>query len=62
MPPLPDKTPAFDHRLVKVLEHPVRSGFLKLLAERSHVTPAEALTQLQGKTCCSAWSPTTCEC
>lgn len=49
MPPSPDRTPAFDHRLVKVLEHPVRSGFLKLLADRSHITPAEALAQLQGR-------------
>jgi hypothetical protein len=46
MPPSPGKTPEFDHRLVKVLEHPVRSGFLKLLAERSQATPAEALAHL----------------
>lgn len=49
MPPSPDKAPEFDHRLAKVLEHPVRSGFLKLLAARSHVTPAEALAHLQGE-------------
>lgn len=49
MAPPPDKTPGFDHRLVKVLEHPVRSGFFKLLAERSQVSPAEALAHLQGE-------------
>lgn len=49
MAPSPDSTPEFDHRLVKVLEHPVRSGFLKLLAKRSHLTPAEALDHLQGE-------------
>lgn len=49
MTPSFDKTPEFDHRLVKVLEHPVRSEFLKLLAERSHLTPAEALAQLEGE-------------
>src|SRR5262249_31646971 len=47
MPPSPNKPPEFDHRLVKVLEHPVRSGFLKLLAERSNLTPVEALGHLQ---------------
>lgn len=49
MIPPPDSTPEFDHRLVKVLEHPVRIGFLKLLAERDHLTPAEALDHLQGE-------------
>lgn len=42
-----DKTPGLDHRLVEVIAHPVRSGFLKLLAERSQVTVAEALNHLQ---------------
>lgn len=42
-----DKTPGLDHRLVEVIAHPVRSGFLKLLAERSQVTAAEALNHLQ---------------
>lgn len=49
MAPSPDSTPEFDHRLVKVLEHPVRIGFLKLLGERNHLTPAEALDRLQGE-------------
>jgi hypothetical protein len=49
MAPSPDSTPEFDHRLVQVLEHPVRIGFLKLLAERDHLTPAEALGRLQGE-------------
>lgn len=49
MAPAPDSTPEFDHRLVKVLDHPVRIGFLKLLAKRSHLTPAEALAHLQGE-------------
>jgi hypothetical protein len=49
MAPSPHSTPEFDHRLVKVLEHPVRIGFLKLLAKRSHLTPAEALDHLQGE-------------
>lgn len=49
MAPSPDSTPEFDHRLVKVLEHPVRIGFLKLLAKRSSLTPAEALEHLQGE-------------
>jgi hypothetical protein len=48
MTPSPDSTPEFDHRLVKVLEHPVRIGFLKLLVTRSSLTPAEALDHLQG--------------
>lgn|GEM_PF-3496407 len=46
--PLPDRTPEFNHRLVKVLEHPVRIGFLKLLAEGGQLSPAEALAHLQG--------------
>jgi predicted transcriptional regulator len=49
MAPSPDSTPEFDHRLVKVLEHPVRIGFLTLLAKRSPLTPAEALDHLQGE-------------
>jgi hypothetical protein len=43
----PDKTPGFDHRLAEILAHPVRSGFLKLLVERSSVTAADALNHLQ---------------
>jgi hypothetical protein len=49
MTPSPDSTPEFDHRLVKVLEHPVRIGFLRLLATRSSLTPAEALDHLRGE-------------
>jgi len=49
MAPSPDKTPKFDHRLVKVLEHPVRSGFLRLLAERSQLSSAEAVDHLPGE-------------
>lgn len=49
MDPAFDKTPEFDQRLVKILEHPVRSGFLKLLAERGQLTPTEALAQLRGE-------------
>lgn len=45
--PFPDKTPEFDHRLVKVLEHPIRIGFLKLLGERDTLSPTEALELLQ---------------
>lgn len=40
--PSPDRTPDFEHRLVKVLEHPVRIGFLKLLAGRDTLSSAEA--------------------
>lgn len=47
MAPSFDSTPEFDHRLVKALGHPVRCGFLRLLAERSQLTPAVALADLQ---------------
>jgi predicted transcriptional regulator len=40
-------TPAQDQRLVRALEHPVRVGFLKLLAERGPLGVAEALKLLQ---------------
>lgn len=49
MAPSLDETPEFDHRMAKLLEHPVRIGFLKLLAERSQVSPVEALAHLQGE-------------
>lgn len=45
--PFSDKPPEFDHRLIKVLEHPLRIGFLKLLAERDSLSAAEALEELQ---------------
>jgi len=45
--PTPDRTPEFEYRLVKVLEHPVRIGFLKLLAERDTLSSTEAKEQLQ---------------
>lgn len=45
--PFSDKPHEFDHRLIKVLEHPLRIGFLKLLAERDTLSPAEALEELR---------------
>jgi hypothetical protein len=45
----PDKTPGFDHRLAEILAHPVRSGFLKLLAERSPLIATDALNHLQNE-------------
>lgn len=44
--PFPDRTPAYEHRLVKVLEHPIRIGFLKLLAGRDNLSPLEAQRHL----------------
>jgi hypothetical protein len=44
--PSPDRTPEFEYRLVKLLDHPVRVGFLKLLAGRETLSPAEAREQL----------------
>lgn len=44
--PSPDKTPEFEYRLVKVLEHPLRIDFLRQLAERDTLSPAEALANL----------------
>lgn len=38
-----DRSAEFDHRLVKALAHPVRADFLRLLAERSHLSAVEAL-------------------
>jgi hypothetical protein len=46
MPAHPDPEPDAsrpDQRLVRALEHPVRVGFLKLLAERERLTASEAL-------------------
>lgn len=45
--PIPDRTPEFEYRLVKVLEHPVRIGFLKLLAGRDTLSPIEARDHLK---------------
>jgi len=45
--PPPDRTPEFEYRLIKVLEHPVRIGFLKLLAERETLSSVEAKEELQ---------------
>ena len=45
--PFPDKTPEFEYRLVRVLEHPVRIDFLKLTRESETLSPAEALERLQ---------------
>jgi Helix-turn-helix domain len=48
MPPAPERDhgPAFDHRMVKALDHPVRAGFLRVLADRDTLTPAEALAAM----------------
>lgn len=35
-----------DHRLVKALDHPIRVGFLSLLAERETLSPREGLALL----------------
>jgi len=48
--PPPDRTPEFEYRLVQVLEHPVRIGFLKLLAGRDTLSPAEARDCLEDDT------------
>lgn len=45
--PSPDRTPEFEYRLVKVLEHPVRIGFLKLLGGRDTLSPVEARSRLE---------------
>jgi hypothetical protein len=42
----PNHTPKFDHRLVRALDHPVRVGFLRMLAERPTLTVGEASTLL----------------
>jgi DNA-binding transcriptional ArsR family regulator len=44
--PSPDKTPEFEYRLARVLEHPVRIDFLRLLAGRDSLSPTEALDHL----------------
>jgi hypothetical protein len=46
--PTPDRTPEFEYRLAKVLEHPVRIGFLKLLAGRDTLSPIQARGYLEG--------------
>jgi DNA-binding transcriptional ArsR family regulator len=45
MPPF-DADRGFEPRLVRALDHPVRARFLKLLAERDAISPAEALPLL----------------
>lgn len=45
--PTPDRTPEFEYRLAKVLDHPVRIGFLKLLAGRDTLSPTEARNHLE---------------
>jgi hypothetical protein len=47
-PPHSDDGPAPDHRLVRALDHPLRVGFLRLLAERQALSPREALGFLDG--------------
>jgi hypothetical protein len=39
-----------DHRLVKALDHPIRVGFLSLLAERETLSPREGLELLAAPT------------
>lgn len=46
--PSPEKTPEFEYRLAKMLEHPVRIELLRLLAESDTLSPAEALERLPG--------------
>jgi Helix-turn-helix domain len=48
-PPEKDSSPAPDQRLVRALDHPVRVGFLRLLAKRETITPQEALPLLSRK-------------
>lgn len=43
----PDSGAHFDPRLVRALDHPVRTRFLKLLAQREAISPAEALPLLE---------------
>lgn len=45
MPPF-DADKGFEPRLVRALDHPVRARFLKLLADREAISPAEALPLL----------------
>lgn len=47
MSPFPEKTPEFEYRLVRILEHPVRIDFLRLARDCETLSPAEALEQLQ---------------
>jgi hypothetical protein len=44
--PNPDSGSHFDPRLVRALDHPVRTSFLKLLVQREAISPAEALPML----------------
>jgi hypothetical protein len=43
-----DDGPAPDQRLVRALDHPLRVGFLRLLADREALSPREALGLLEG--------------
>ncbi|HEX2264932.1 MAG TPA: helix-turn-helix domain-containing protein [Solirubrobacterales bacterium] len=45
LPPF-DADKGFEPRLVRALDHPVRARFLKLLADREAISPAEALPLL----------------
>lgn len=47
--PSPNRPPEFEHRLVRVLDHPVRIGFLKLLAGRDTLSPSEARDRLEDR-------------
>ena len=46
MPPF-DADKGFEPRLVRALDHPVRARFLRLLAEREAISPAEALPLME---------------
>lgn len=46
MPSNPDSGAHFDPRLVRALDHPVRTSFLKLLVQGKAISPAEALPLL----------------
>jgi DNA-binding transcriptional ArsR family regulator len=48
MPPF-DADKGFEPRLVRALDHPVRARFLKLLADREALSPAEALPLLSNE-------------
>lgn len=44
-----DSSAPYDHRLVKALEHPLRAGFLRLLAKRRLLTARQALPLMDHK-------------
>lgn len=45
----PDRDhPAYDHKLVEALEHPIRAALLGLMAKRGPLSAAEALPLIDG--------------